>query len=309
MALKSFKSLKRTMGLQGFIYIAPWIFGFLCFQLFPIVYSFFISLTKWDILREPVVVEFKNYITLFTKDPVFIKAFINTLMYMFISVFIGIMLSLVLAAVLNEKIPGNGVFKVAIFLPNLVLPVAFGLMMQPIFGSRDYGLINIMLGSFGLEPVRWLEDRNIAVWVLIFTNLWFIGASTVIFLASISNQPKSVYEAAEIDGANWWQIFFRITIPLLAPVVFFQVIMGFINGLQIFDIAAALSDMGDNVEVNMGKDNSLATLVYYLYVKGFRYWEMGAASAIGWIIFLLGFTLTFIIVMFMRKSKYSGMVL
>ena len=164
-----------------------------------------------------------------------------------------------------------------------------------------------MLEAFGLQSVYWLEDPKVAIWVLIFTNLWFIGASTVIFLAAISGHPPSVYEAAIIDGAGWWRKFLRITLPLLTPVIFFQIIMGFIGGLQVFDIAAALSDMGGTT-ASMGKQNGLATLVYYLYVRGFKYWEMGSASAIGWVIFLLGFILTFIVVTFMRRSKnlYMG---
>jgi multiple sugar transport system permease protein len=289
--------------LTGFIYIIPWIIGFICFQFFPISYSLFISFTKWDILGTPEVIGFTNYINLFGKDPVFQKAISNTVMYMFISNGLGIILALFLAALLYEKIPGKGVFKVIFFLPNLVLPVAFGMMMRPVFGSEDFGLINLITGFFGLKPVYWLEDARVAIWVLIFTNLWFVGACMVIFLAAISGHPPSLYEAAEMDGAGWWRKFFSITLPLLTPVIFFQVIMGLIGGLQVFDIAAALSVMGGNVTGLMGKQNCLATLVYYLYIKGFRYWKMGSACSIGWVIFSLGFILTFIIVTFMRKSK------
>jgi multiple sugar transport system permease protein len=306
--LKNKNTLVKKRELTGLIYIIPWMIGFLCFQLFPIFYSLFISMTEWDILGAPEITGLDNYIYLFTKDKVFFKALTNTIMYMFISNGLGIIIALFLAALLYEKIPGRGIFKVVFFLPNLVLPVAFGLMMRPVFGSEDFGLINQFIGLFGIEPVYWLEDANVAIWVLIFTNLWFVGACTVIFLASISNQPQSLYEAAEIDGAGWWRKFFNITLPLVTPVIFFQVIMGLISGLQIFDIPAALSAMGGNTTGLMGKQNSLATLVYYLYIKAFRYWKMGAASAIGWVIFILGFILTVIIITFMRRSKkiYKG---
>ncbi|MBN1698758.1 MAG: sugar ABC transporter permease [Spirochaetales bacterium] len=297
---------RRELG--GFIYIIPWIIGFLFFQLFPIFYSLFISFTKWDILQSPEIIGFKNYIDLFGKDRVFRKAITNTIMYMFISNGLGIILAFFLATLLYEKIPGRGIFKVVFFLPNLVLPVAFGLMMRPVFGSEDFGLINQVIGFFGIKQVYWLEDANVAIWVLIFTNLWFVGACAVIFLAAISGHPPSLYEAAEIDGAGWWRKLFSITLPLLTPVIFFQIIMGLISGLQVFDIAAALSVMGGNVTGLMGKQNCLATLVYYLYIQGFRYWKMGTACSIGWVIFTLGFILTFIIVTFMRKSKklYMG---
>lgn len=300
--------LRKQRGLIGFVYILPWIIGFLCFQAFPIVYSLIISFTKWDILGDPENVGLANYIYLFSKDKVFFKAFTNTILYMFISNGLGIIIALFLAALLYEKIPGRGTFKVIFFLPNLVLPVAFGLMMRPVFGSEDFGLINQFIGIFGIKSVYWLEDAKVAIWVLIFSNLWFVGACMIIFLASISGQPPSLYEAAEIDGAGWWKKFFNITIPLLTPVIFFQVIMGLIGGLQIFDIPAALSAMGGNTTGIMGRQNCLATLVYYLYIKAFRYWKMGSASAIGWILFLLGFILTFIIVTFMRRSKklYMG---
>jgi multiple sugar transport system permease protein len=295
---------KFIMGKMGYLFILPWCIGFLCFQLFPMFFSLFISFNKWDIIgSDPVFIGLSNYITLFTADKLFFLSLFNTLLYLFISNGLGIILSLFIAAMLYEKIAGRGIFKTIIFLPNLVLPIAFGLIMAPVFRIDNFGLVNLFIGLFGGKPVAWLEEPGIAVWVLIFTNLWFVGASVVIFLAGISNQPPSVFEAAEIDGAGWWRKFIHITLPLLAPVIFFQVIMGCISGLQIFDVPAALSNLGGQTSFSMGKQNSLATLVFYLYIKTFRYWEAGSGASIGWIIFLLGLVMTVIVIMFMKKTK------
>jgi multiple sugar transport system permease protein len=300
---------------MGYVYILPWVIGFLFFQAFPMIFSFIISFTRWDIIGAISEVRpakydgnaniLGNYLNLLFNDPRFLKAISNTFLYIFVSNGAGIVLSLFLAALLYEKIPGRNAFKSILFMPNLVLPVAFGLAMIPVFNSDRAGLVNLFIGLFGVKPVSWLEDPAVAVWVMIISNLWFIGACTVIFLAGIANQPRSVYEAAEIDGAGWWRRFFHITVPLLAPVIFFQVIMGLISGLQIFDIPAALSEIGGNVTASMGKQNGLASLVFYLYISAFRYWKMGYASAIGWFIFLFGLILTLVVMTYMRRSKYS----
>jgi len=299
-------SLSAKQGKKGFYFILPWVIGFLAFQLFPIIYAFIISLWDWDFLTEKTFVGIKNYLNLF-KDKTFGIAVSNTFMFMIVGNGMGIALSMFLAAVMYEKIPGRNVFRVVLFMPQLVVPVAFGLMMVPIFGAEKYGLINVFLESIGLNSVRWLENPPVTRWVVVLMNFWFIGAAVVIFLAGIAGHPRSCYEAAEIDGAGWWRRFFSITVPLLRPVIFFQVIMGLIGGLQIFDIPAALSRMGSGLSTVMGKKDSLATLVYYIYISAFRRWEAGYAAAIGWFEFFIGFILTFVMVIFMRRQQKENM--
>lgn len=275
------------------------------FQAVPIIYAFIISLSKWDFLTERTFTGIKNYLDLF-HDKKFGIAISNTFLFMFVGNGLGIALSMFLAAVMYENIPGRNVFRVIFFMPQLVVPVAFGLMMVPIFGAEKYGLINVFLEALGLHSVRWLENPPVTRWVVVLLNFWFIGGAVVIFIAGIAGQPRSYYEAAEIDGAGWWRRFFSVTVPLLRPVIFFQIIMGLIGGLQIFDVPAALSRMGSGLSTVMGKNDSLATLVYYLYIAGFRRWEAGYAAAIGWFQFFVGFLLTFVIVIFMRRQQKAN---
>lgn len=303
MKQKNVSALLRNRDRKGLLYILPWVMGFLLLQLFPIAYSFFISLNKWDLLGTPEFVGLKNYSELLN-DEVFFLAIRNNFLFMLFAVGLGLFLALFIASLISEPVlMGRRVFRIIFYLPSLVMPVAMGLMMAPIFGTENYGLINLILKKIGLPAIEWLGDTRMGIWTVIIVNFWTVGASMIIFLAGISNMPRSYYEAAAIDGAGWWTRFFKITIPLLAPVIFFQLISGLIYGLRIFDLPAALANIGGSRSVTMGKNNSLAFLVFYLYTKAFRYWEMGSASAIGWFVFLVGLLLTLVIIRQMRKNS------
>jgi multiple sugar transport system permease protein len=286
---------------MGYLYTLPWIIGFLSFQAFPIIYSFFISLHKWDMLSNPRFVGWANYQSLLT-DPRFLISTQNTFLFMVFSMGLGISLGLFIAALLAEKLKGSNMYRTIFYLPNLVVPVAFGMMMRPIFGGLDYGLINIVLSLFGLKGFRWLDNQSTGIWVVIITNFWFIGACMIIFLAGIKSISRTYYEAAEIDGAGWFRRLFNITIPLLGPVIFFQTVTGLIYALQIFDIPIAMANLGGSLYTTMGVNDALATLIYYLYLLGFRNWNMGKASAVGWVVFGIGLCFTFIILKVLRKS-------
>ncbi len=286
---------------MGYVYIIPWIIGFICFQAFPIIYSFFISLHKWDMLSKPKYIGLVNYQSLLT-DPRFMISIKNTFLFMLFSMGLGISLGLFIAALLAENLKGARIYRTIFYLPNLVVPVAFGMMMRPIFGGLDYGLINIIISLFGFKGVRWLDNPSSAIWVVIITNFWFIGACMIIFLAGIKSISKTYYEAAEIDGAGWFRRLFHITIPLLGPVIFFQTVTGLIYALQIFDIPIALANLGGSQHTTMGINDALGTLIYYLYLLGFRNWHMGEASAVGWVVFAIGLIFTFIILRILRKN-------
>jgi multiple sugar transport system permease protein len=286
---------------MGYVYILPWIIGFTAFQAFPILYSFYISLHKWDMLSKPKLIGWANYQSLLN-DPRFIISIRNTFLFMLFSMGLGISLGLFIAALLAENLKGNRFYRTVFYLPNLVVPVAFGMMMRPIFGGFDYGLINIVLSLFGFEGVRWLDNPATAIWVVIITNFWFIGACMIIFLAGIKSISRTYYEAAEIDGAGWFRRLFNITIPLLGPILFFQTITGLIYALQIFDIPVAMGNLGGSQHTTMGINDSLGTLIYYLYLLGFRNWNMGKASAVGWVVFGIGLVFTFIILKVLKRS-------
>lgn len=300
-------SLSEKNARIGWAYIMPWIIGFIGLGIFPYIYSFFISLNKWDLLTEPKFVGMKNYVDLFNNDPLFSLAIKNTILYIVFSMLVGLVLALIVAAVLSGKIRGGYVYRTLFYLPNLIVPVAFGLMMAPIFRSQDYGLLNLLLVKvFGMQPVYWLENPNIAIWTVIITGFWYIGGAIVVFLAGMKGISPAYYEAASIDGAGWFRKFMHITIPLLMPMIVFQLVAGLIGSLQIFDIPAAMAGLGQSgVQLQMGRNNSLATLLFYLYFKGFRYWEMGAASAIGWFVFAVGLILSLIIMRLIKNSTYT----
>ena len=255
--------MKRQSGLewrrnrQGYLYVLPWVIGFLAFQLYPIVSSFFISLLKWDGLGEPVFVGLKNYNLLIAPaDPsslrhvLFIRAIKNNLLYMVFANGGGIALSILMAAVMNDRGPGHKAFRVIFFLPSMVIPVAFGLLMWPIFiygtaGMPQSGLLNWLITRIGFKPVNWLGDPDTAIWTLILTNFWFIGASMIIFMAGIAGLPKSYYEAAELDGAGWWRRFFGVTLPLLAAITLALIptVVIYIFGQRYFERGINVTDL------------------------------------------------------------------
>lgn len=300
-------SMTERHARVGWLYIFPWIIGFLGLGIFPFAYSFYISLNKWDLLTEPKFVGFKNYINLFTNDPLFTLAIKNTGLYIVFSMLVGLVLALIVSAILAGNVRGGYLYRTLFYLPNLIVPVAFGLMMAPIFRSQEYGLLNLMLSKlFGLKPIYWLEDPNIAIWTVIITGYWYIGGAMVVFLAGMKGISPAYYEAAAIDGAGWFRKFIHITIPLLMPMIVFQLVAGLIGSLQIFDIPATMAGVGQSgAQMQMGRNNSLATLLFYLYFKGFRYWEMGAASAIGWFVFIIGLIFSLIIMKIIKNSTYT----
>lgn len=286
---------------MGMVYTLPWMVGFLCFQVFPIGYSLFVSFHKWDMFTKPKYIALANYQSLLT-DPRFHISFRNTVLFMIFSMGLGISLGLFIAALLAENIKGADVYRTIFYLPSLVVPIAFGMMMRPIFAGEGFGLINMTLKLFGIKAVAWLDNPDTAFWVVIITNFWFIGACMVIFWAGIKNISPTYYEAAKIDGAGWWSRFFHITIPMLSPVIFFQIVSGLIYALQIFDIPISLANLAGNYRAVMGRNDALGTLVFYLYMEGFRNWRMGRAAAIGWVILLIGLVFSLLVLRIMRHT-------
>jgi multiple sugar transport system permease protein len=313
MRLRAQSGLEWGRNRQGYLYVLPWLIGFLVFQLYPIITSFYISLLKWDGIGERVFVGLRNYIAYIwpadlttIRHVLFMRAVRNNALFMLFAVVGGNVLALLMAAVMNDKVPGHRPFRVIFFLPSLVIPVSFGLLMVPIFmggteGGSQTGLLNVLITMLGGKPVNWLGNPRNAIWILIITNFWYVGATMIIFMAGIAGVPKSYYEAAELDGAGWWTRFLRVTVPLLTPIITFQAIQGLIYGLRIFDLAASLARMADTTSNLMGTNNSLATLVFYLYRKGWGDWKMGESAALGWIVFIIGFILTLFIVTYLRR--------
>lgn len=309
--MKRLETLEWKRNRQGYAYVALWVFGFLAFSIIPMLSSVYISLIKWDGLTEPQFVGLANYVKLIAPpkpsltSTLFWRAMANNGLYMVFSGLGGLALSIFMAVLMNERIPGHGYFRVVFFLPTLVVPVAFGLMMVPMYqtgsGGEWMGVLNWAITRLGGKEVNFLGEPKTAIWTLILTSYWTVGSGMVVFMAGLAGLPASYFEAAKIDGAGWWTRLFRITLPLLSPVIFFQTVMCLIGGLNVFDLAASLSGMGGGPTNNtMGPNNSLATLVFYLYQKGWRDWRMGEAAAIGWIILFIGLFFTLVILAVLR---------
>lgn len=269
-----------------YLFVAPPVLGFLIFGLTPMLFSVYISFQRWDMISSPTWVGVDNYVELF-KDEKVIKSLYNTI-YLMIGIPLGMILSLLLAILMNRSIRGISFLRTMYYLPVISPIIAVSLLWQWIL-NQDYGLLNQMLWNwFGIAGPNWLGD---AAWVkpsLILIGLWGgIGGNMVLYLAGLQSVSSTYYEAAEIDGANGWQKFSRITLPLLTPIHFFVVVMGVIGAFQSFSQIYVLA-------VDGGPEYSGATVVYYIFQHAFKYFNMGFASAVAWMLGLLIFFVTLI---------------
>ena len=277
--------------LTGYLFIALPIIGFILFGLIPIGYSLYISLTKFDLFNDPIFDGFNNYIKLFTDDPIFWKSLVNTF-YSAIGIPIGLGISLFIAIGLTKDIKGINFFRTMFFLPSVCSIVALTLMWKWIFNG-DYGVLNNILAFFGIQGPNWLSNTSWAMPALIIQGVWGgLGGSMVLYIAAIKNVPKIYYEAAEIDGANKWYQFIHITIPSISPTTFYLSITATIGAMQAF--------VPFMIMTNGGPDFSTTTIVLYLYNNAFKYMNMGYASAMAWILFIVIMGLTLV---FFRLSK------
>lgn len=277
--------------LTGYLFVALPLIGFTLFGLIPIIYSIYISLTQFDLFNDPIFLGFDNYVKLFTDDPIFWQSLINTF-YSAIGIPIGLIISLFIALGLTKDIKGINFFRTAFFLPSVCSIVALTLMWKWIFNG-DYGVLNNILGFFGIQGPNWLSTKGWAMPALIIQGVWGgLGGTMVLYIAAIKNVPKTYYEAAEIDGANKWSQFIHITIPSISPTTFYLLITSIIGAMQAF--------VPFRLMTNGGPDYSTTTIVLYLYDNAFRYMNMGYASAMAWILFVIIMGLTLV---FFRSSK------
>jgi len=295
--------IEKREKIAGLLLVSPWIVGFLLFGLFPMGVSGYLTFVKWDFLRDPRWVGLSNFEEVF-RNPIFYTALKNTLIITFGSSLIYLVFGVIIAAMLAKDYLGSNVFRAIIFLPSLVIGTALAMMMGPVFGNGKYGLLNQVLNLLGLPYQSWLTEPGQAVWVIVAMSFWFLGSGVIIYLAGIKGIDPSYFEAAMIDGANGLQQFYKVTIPLLTPVLLFQSIMGIIGGLQVFDLALTLAS--EFKTGGMGNENSLATLVFYLYTLAFRDYNMGSAAVVGWVIFIVSLLLSLVIFKLSKKFQLFG---
>lgn len=271
--------IRRREAIAGFLFVLPWIISLFVFTAYPVIAAFYLSFTEYNIVESPKWIGVENYVKMFTADTSFWKAVGNSAYYALISVPLGLVSSLGLALILNLRARGIGIYRTIFYLPALAPPVAstiiFILLMNP-----QNGLINTVLGSLGLPKPGWLTDPVWAKPALILMSLWGVGAGALIFLAGLKEIPQSLLDAAAIDGAGTWQQFRYITIPLLTPVILFNLVMGVIGSFQVFTQALVIGGTtGRPVE-------STLMFMVIIYRNAFAYFSMGYASALAVVLFL-----------------------
>ena len=277
------RGLLWTETRDAFLFLLPWILGFLLFTAGPMLASLYISFTKWEIVTPSVWVGLAQYKKLFQDDRFFLSLY-NTAYYVFIGVPLHLFLALLAALAMNIELRGIRLFRTLYYVPSITPAVANAILWLWIFHPQ-WGLANALLQSLGLPGLYWLQDPKLAKPSFIIMSFWTIGGQMVILLAGLKSIPQSLYEAAAIDGANTWHRFRHITLPLLTPAIFFNLIMAIIGAFQVFTQAYIMTEGGPNY----------ATLFYvlYLYRMAFENFRMGYASAMAWVLFaiILAFTL------------------
>lgn len=287
----SFAKRQRIQeALWGYLLITPNFLIILIFTFIPVFFALYMSLTDWNILSQPNFIGLENYEKILA-DPLAKETFFNTFYFTMVSVPINVFLTLMLAVLLNQKIKGITFFRTAYYLPVISASVAVSLMFMWILANN--GLINQILGSIGIEPIRWLTDPKIALNSVIGVTIWKgLGLNMIIFLAALQDIPKELLEVAAIDGANAVQKFFKITIPLLSPVIFFVTITGVIGSFQAFDLVYNMTGGGPG--------HSTTVIGYYIWRQAFDYLHMGYGAALAFIVFGAILVLT-ILQWFLRK--------
>lgn len=273
---------ERREEREFYLFISPWLIGFLLFGIGPILGSALMSFTNWSLLSSPEWIGLANYRRLAT-DSLFYTTLRNTLYFGVGSVLLGVFVAFMLALLLNQKVRGMALFRTIFYLPSVVSGIATALLWVNIF-HPDFGLLNYALGFVGIQGPGWLQSEEWVMPALIIMSLWGAGGTMLIYLAGLQSIPESLYEAASLDGAGPLAKFRHITVPMMSPVIFFNLIVGFISSLQAFVLIFVMTNGGP----------ADASLVYglYIYRTAFQYFDMGYASALAWVLFAVIMVIT-----------------
>ena len=277
----------------GYLFISPWLIGFCIFTAVPFAASIYLSFTRYDVVSSPVWVGLANYRKLFFGDPLFWKSLVITFKYALVAVPACIAAGVLLALLLNLNVRGISVYRTIFYLPSIVPIVATSMVFVWILNPQ-IGLVNGLLRLIGVTGPAWLKDTHWAFWSLVLMTLWGIGGSMIIYLAGLKDIPVTLYEAAIIDGAGPWQRTRHITLPMLTPVIFFNLIMGVISAFQYFTQAYIMT-LG-------GPEDSTTFYALYLFNRAWRYLDMGYASAMAWILFVI--VMVFTVLIFRTHARW-----
>ncbi|MEZ4870178.1 MAG: sugar ABC transporter permease [Caldilineaceae bacterium] len=280
---------QRTRNtINGILFASPWLFGLLMFWIYPTVASGYYSFTSFNAVQTPTWVGISNYRTLFTNDPDFLDAVYNTLYFAVVSIPLAIVFAFGLAMMLNAKIRGQVFYRTLYFLPTLVPEVALAFVWIYLF-TPGSGLINIPFSWFGIYRMCWLTCPEMARQTLVLLALWVIGQQVILYLAGLQDVPQDLYDAADVDGANFFHKFWNVTVPIMTPVIFFHLVTSIIGAFQFFAVPFIMTG-GTGFPAN-------STLFYsiYMYKQAFQYFNMGYASAMAWLMFVVTLLITLVI--------------
>lgn len=282
-------------NLTGYLFVLPWILSLLVFTAYPMIASIYFSMTRYNVLNPPQWIGLANFNEMFRVDPLYWTSVSNTAYYVFFAVPLGLAFGLVLALLLNQNVKGIGFFRTVFYLPGLVPAVASTLLWMLLLNPQ-LGLVNQLLGVLGIGKLGWLGSPTWSKPGLILMSLWGgTGGTMLIFLAGLKEIPQSLIEAAMMDGANAWQRFWVITIPMISTTIFFNLVMGFIGSFQVFASAYVAAGNG------AGPLNTLLMYMLLLYRNAFRYFNMGYAAAMALVLFVVLVILTLVMVRFSRN--------
>ncbi|MBI5302855.1 MAG: sugar ABC transporter permease [Chloroflexi bacterium] len=283
---------KTPEWLSGYLFISPWIVGFLVFTLGPFIASLYISFTEWDFVKAPEFIGADNYVKL-VNDPLFWQSLKVTTVYALGRVPLGIAVGLAAALLLNQKVRFVGLWRVIYYMPVVLPPVAVSLLWMWVY-NPDYGILNGMLWTvFGIRGPAWLQNEFWVLPSLMMMAVWgMLGKNMIVYLSGLQSIAPEMYEAADIDGANVWRKFFNITLPMMTPIIFFNLIMGLMDSFKLFTQAYVMTGGGPRY--------ASLFYVYYLYQHAFQRFHMGYASAMAWVFFLILMLFT---VLVFRSSK------
>ena len=284
------RTAKSRSAVTGYLFILPFILGFLLWFLVPALTAVWLTFFDWNMIRDPIYIGLENFKEIF-RDKLFVQSLKATAYYTVGSVPVSLVVAFLLALLLNTKVRGMAVFRTIFYLPSIVPAVANAVLWNFVFNT-EFGLVNALLRALGLRKIMWFQDPKWAMPALIIMSLWGLGYGVVIYLAGLQGIPEVLYEAAEIDGAGRWAKLRSVTIPLMSPVIFFNLIMGIIGSFQVFTAGFLIT--------GGGPQNSTLFYVLYTYRTGIQYFDMGYAAVLAWILFFIILGLTLLI------FRYAG---
>lgn len=272
----------------GWLFISPWVIGFICLTGGPLLFSLYASFTNYNMTSRMDFIGLENYVRMFRKDPVFWKSLGNTLYYVLLAVPSSCVCAIFLATLLNRKVKGTPVFRMLFYLPTVLSGVAVYQLWMQLLAPKS-GLLNSALRLIGIEGPSWLSDPAWTKPSLVMMRVWALGTSMLLYLSSMNSVSKDLYEAADIDGANFWQKFRKITLPQISPIIFFDIITNMTGAFQVFQEALVMS--------KNGKGDPAGSLLFYnlhIYDEAFTRYNMGYAAAMAWFLLVIVMTITLI---------------